>query len=401
MVIIAIGMPVNDEQKRISMFYVSWKIYLAIASVVALVVAILFLQQFKTNPFFTPRTTPVVRPVVETTPVPHTGDAADDVAIWVHPTDPVLSTIIGTDKQGGLAVYDLNGSQLQYRADGDMNNVDLHYNFPLSSTTVSLVSATNSTNNSIAFYKVHPDTRLLEQVGVNAHDTGINVYGTCMYKSPVTGKFYVFVTADDVGTVQQWEIFDNGNGLVDTTLVRSLSLSSQAEGCVADDVHGDLYIAEEDIAIWKYGAEPQDGTTGVKVAATSKTGPLKADIEGLALYHTSDNTGYLIASSQGSSSFAVYDRADNAYVGTFKIDSGNGIDSVTRTDGIDALNTPLGSLFPRGLFIAQDGTNDNRQNQNFKLVPGQNILRRIGTPRQEKGIEEGRSTGNLLIPLCS
>jgi 3-phytase len=237
---------------------------------------------------------------------------------------------------------------------------------------------------------------LLEQVGVNAHDTGINVYGTCMYKSPVTGKFYVFVTADDVGTVQQWEIFDNGNGLVDTTLVRSLSLSSQAEGCVADDVYGDLYIAEEDIAIWKYGAEPQDGTTGVKVAATSKTGPLKADIEGLALYHTSDNTGYLIASSQGSSSFAVYDHTDNAYVGTFKIDSGNGIDSVTGTDGIDAVNTPLGSLFPRGLFIAQDGTNDNRQNQNFKLVPGQDIVRRFGAPRQEKRTEEVRPAGDLL-----
>jgi myo-inositol-hexaphosphate 3-phosphohydrolase len=115
-VIIAIGMPVNDEQKRISMFYVSWKIYLAIASVVALVVAILFLQQFKTNPFFTPRTTPVVRPVVETTPVPHTGDAADDVAIWVHPTDPVLSTIIGTDKQGGLErVMDLGENRIEMR----------------------------------------------------------------------------------------------------------------------------------------------------------------------------------------------------------------------------------------------------------------------------------------------
>ena len=82
------------------MFYISWKIYLAIGSVVVLAVAILFLQQFKTNPFSVQKTTPVVTPVVETSPVPHTGDAADDVAIWVHLTDPVLSTIIGTDKQG-------------------------------------------------------------------------------------------------------------------------------------------------------------------------------------------------------------------------------------------------------------------------------------------------------------
>ena len=40
---------------------------------------------------------------VETDPVPSSGDAADDPAIWVHPTDPSLSTVIGTDKNSGLA----------------------------------------------------------------------------------------------------------------------------------------------------------------------------------------------------------------------------------------------------------------------------------------------------------
>ncbi|MDQ5828024.1 MAG: phytase [Chloroflexota bacterium] len=56
----------------------------------------------------------------------------------------------------------------------------------------------------------------------------------------------------------------------------------------------------------------------------------------------------------------------------------------------------MGSLFPQGLFVAQDGTNDSRQNQNFKLVPGQNIVRRFGTPLQEKGTEEVRPAGDLL-----
>src|SRR3970040_397431 len=53
---------------------------------------------------------------VETTPVPDATDAADDVAIWIHPTDPSLSTVIGTDKlaSGGLGVYDLAGNQLYF-----------------------------------------------------------------------------------------------------------------------------------------------------------------------------------------------------------------------------------------------------------------------------------------------
>ena len=73
----------------------------------------------------------VVLPTVETDPVPHGKDAADDPAIWVHPADPTQSIIIGIDKKGGLAVYNLAGRQLQYLAGGRINNVDLRYHFPL------------------------------------------------------------------------------------------------------------------------------------------------------------------------------------------------------------------------------------------------------------------------------
>ena len=61
-----------------------------------------------------------VSATVETEPVPHSGDAADDPAIWIHPSQPSLSTIIGTDKLGGLAVYDLAGHQIQFLADGNI-----------------------------------------------------------------------------------------------------------------------------------------------------------------------------------------------------------------------------------------------------------------------------------------
>ena len=37
------------------------------------------------------------------------GDAAEDPAIWVNQASPAQSTIIGTDKQGGVAVYTSRG----------------------------------------------------------------------------------------------------------------------------------------------------------------------------------------------------------------------------------------------------------------------------------------------------
>ena len=65
-------------------------------------------------------------------------DAADDVAVWVHPTDRALSLVLGTDKTSGLAVYDLAGRQLQFLTDGAINNVDLRYGFPLGGGHVAL-----------------------------------------------------------------------------------------------------------------------------------------------------------------------------------------------------------------------------------------------------------------------
>jgi len=204
-----------------------------------------------------------VAPTVETDPVPSSGDAADDPAIWIHPTVPSLSLILGTNKRGstsGLAVYDLSGNEVQYIASVQPNNVDLRYNFPLGNDHVDIVGISNQAGDVISIFKVNPDTRRLENVTARDLDLGINAYGFCMYHSTVSGKYYAIVTSDS-GKIEQWKLFDNGQGKIDAVRVRSLSVGSRTEGCVADDVYGVLYVAEEDKAIWKYGAEPGDGAS--------------------------------------------------------------------------------------------------------------------------------------------
>lgn len=310
-----------------------------------------------------------VSATVETEPVPHRGDAADDPAIWLHPTDPAQSTIIVTDKLGGLAVYDLAGKQLQYLPDGKLNNVDLRGGFPLAGTTVTLVTAGNRGDNSIALYRVDPATRLLDDVAAGALTTQMT-YGSCMYHSPATGRYFYIGTTPQ-GAVEQWELFDDGSGKVDGQRVRSFDVGSQAEGCVVDDELQQLYISEEDVGIWKYGAEPEAGTSRTLVDGT---GPhLVPDIEGLAIAYGPNRTGLLIASSQGSSTYALYRRdGANAYLGSFRIVDGDGVDGTTETDGIDVTTANLGDAFPSGVFVAQDGDNTGG-NQNVKLVPWQAI----------------------------
>ena len=99
---------------------------------------------------------------------------------------------------------------------------------------------------------------------------------------------------------------------------------------------------------------------------------VRRDVEGLALYRTGETSGYLLASSQGNNTYAVYDReGDNTFLGRFAIvtDDASGIDGSEETDGIDATAANLGPNFPKGVFIAQDGYNDpSGSNQNFKIV---------------------------------
>lgn len=319
-----------------------------------------------------------VQASLETTPVPSTDDAADDPCIWIHPSDPSLSTIIGTHKKegAGLLVYDLEGNQIQNLTDGRMNNVDLRYNFPLGGDTVALVTAGNRDLNSIAIYKIDPVSRELSSVSARNIPLGLEdgVYGSCMYYNSKTNKFYAFLN-DKTGKIEQWELFDNGSGLVDGKLVRTLNVDSQPEGCVADDILGILYVGEEGYALWKFAADA-DAETG-KTLVDSVNNHFVADLEGLALYYADSTTGYLIASSQGNNTYIIYTReGTNEYVGTFQIVDGETIDSVQGTDGIDVTNFGLGSGFPNGVFVCQDGSNPG-DNQNYKLVPWDAIAKGI------------------------
>ena len=325
--------------------------------------------------------TAVVRPNVETDPVASYGDAADDPAIWVHPERPELSVVIGSQKQRGINVYDLGGALLQSRADGRINNVDVRYGFDLGGDTIDIVAGSNRTSDSISLYGVDPASRTLFDIADGTIDTGMaDPYGLCLYRSPFSGRFYVFVNDTD-GQVRQWLLRDAGNGRVGAEPVREFRVGSQTEGCVADDVTGDLYIGEENVAVWKYSAEPDGGEDREWVDGIDG-GNLAGDIEGIAILRGAGRRGYLVVSDQGIGSFALYRlEAGNAYLGHFRVeaDVAAGIDGVSDTDGIETTSANLGPAFPQGLFVAQDGRNITpAERQNFKLVPWERIAAVMG-----------------------
>ena len=320
-----------------------------------------------------------VMPALETPPTETWGDAADDAVIWVHPTDAAKSVVIATDKNLGLYLYDLDGRLLQTLRDGRMNNVDLRDGVLVDGKPRTLVAVSNRTDKSIALYWLDPATRKLASAG-DPVPTGFgDPYGLCMYAE--SGTAYVLVNNGGDGLYRQWRIATSG-GKATAERVREIPVGSQAEGCVADDETGNLYIAEEAGGFFKYSAKADGGAARKEIDRVDGPNGLQADIEGVSIWHGQGGRGYIVLSNQGADSYAVYRReGDNAFVGIFHVvaDAARGIDGVSETDGLDVSSAPLGPRFPDGLMVVQDGRNlTPRERQNYKFVSWRAIAESLG-----------------------
>lgn len=308
---------------------------------------------------------PTVHAVAETAPVASSDDAADDPAVWLNAADPAASRILGTDKQAGLYVYDLAGAVVQFLPSGELNNVDLRQGVAIGGWTGDIAAASNRTDNSVTLFAID---------GGEVAETGSfpslldEPYGLCM--GAAQAGVFVFV-AYKTGDVVAYRLTGPGGG----EEAARVKLASQLEGCVYDDDAGVLYIGEEGRGVWKSDFSGGNFSAPALIDEVGGASGVVADVEGLALYKTGDGTGYLIASSQGDNSYAVYAReGDNAFITRFAIAPGESIDGSEETDGIEAVSVNLGPAFPSGAFIAQDGYNAPKGSpQNFKIVDWRDI----------------------------
>lgn len=258
------------------------------------------------------------------------GDDADDVAI--HPSGFVIG--VSKHADGGLEVYDLDADRLQWLQLGETNNVDLR-----GSTVVS----SNRSDDAVDVLAFDGGSLVYER----SFPVPFEPYGICLYRDTVV------VTANGEGRVEQYS-------LAGERLRRFGDITSQAEGCVADDERGLLYVAEEERGIWRFDADADAGPTGTLVDGV---GPhLEEDIEGLTLAGP-----FLIASSQGDATYAVY--RDDEFVASFRIRATAEVDEASGTDGL-AADAGL------DLLVVHDAENADGRSSNYKYVRLSDVFRR-------------------------
>ena len=332
---------------------------------------------WKATPASLPPVLVSVKPAVQTEVVMSQGDAADDPAIWVHPQTPALSRVLGTNKQQGLEVYDLQGKRVQHLPVGRLNNVDVRPGFELGGRTVDLAVATNRDHNSLSVFSIDRATGTVQAAGEIATPV-TDIYGLCLFKAP-SGEIYSFANDKD-GTFVQHRLYTKGDK-VEGELVRQFKVATQPEGCVADDRNQRLFLGEEDVAVWAVDARPDQPATLTSVIKVG--GPVHDDIEGMGLYQT-EKDNYLVISSQGNDSYVVVD-AEPPYAlrGAFRVgvNAAAGIDGASETDGLEVTAANLGGAWSKGMLVVQDGRKRMpEQAQNFKYIPWSEVAKALRLP---------------------
>ncbi|MGW0119916.1 phytase [Streptomyces sp. NPDC003327] len=313
---------------------------------------------------------------------------------------------------------------------GRFNNVDLVQGLRLGGGRADVAVVSDRGNDRLRIYRIDRDKPggpltdvtdpavrpvfSADQAEINEQQTA---YGLATWTDRATGRSYALVSQRNRTRIALMELVATSAGTVDYRQVRVLDLPSsfrmpngapwtpcgepgelpQVEGMVVDPVDGTLYAGQEDVGIWRIDAGltgtprlidkvREYGVPGTYDEETEECTPgadpgfggthLSADVEGLTLVTEADGDGYLLASSQGDDTFVAYDRErdeDNEYENTFRIAAASAtLDGSEVCDGAAALNAPLGTRYPNGLLVVQDGEetpgDGDREATGFKFV---------------------------------
>ena len=311
----------------------------------------------------------------ETVPVGTANDdAADDPAIWRNARQPGKSLIVATDKKAGLYVYGLDGQVKGFTAAGRVNNVAL-----VDMGRAGVIVASSDRNDEaralIQLYRLDTGKGTLAPLGRVEGGAG-EAYGLCLWRQGGMLNAYSVLKHGAIHHVRI-ALQDQPVG----TIVRTMQLTTQTEGCVVDPRSRKLYVGEEDRGVWAFDARVNGPIEG-KLVVTADGAQLVPDVEGLAIMPQGRRGGWLVVSSQGDNAFALYRLSDYRPVGRFRVSPGK-FGSVEETDGIEVHPGSFGRDFPGGLLVAQDGHNEPAA-QNFKLVAWRDIVRAMKRQSKEQ-----------------
>jgi 3-phytase len=315
----------------------------------------------------------------------------DDPAVWVHPTDPSRSLILGTMKvaapAGAVVAFGMDGQIRQVISGIDRpNNIDVEYGLQLGGKRFDIAVVTERLARQLRIFRIEPTDGRLVDIGAvpvlqgQPGEAGAPM-GIALYRRPRDGATFAIVAPKEgprQGYLWQYRLADAGAGRVGATLVRRLGNFSatsirdenEIEAVAVDDALGYLYYSDEADGIHKWHADPDHADAARELAHFARTG-FRGDREGIAIYALPDGTGYIVVTDQidEDSEYHLYPRegaAGNPHDHSREIAVLRG--GADATDGIEISSRPLGPGLPSGVLVAM-----NSGPRNFLVFRWQDI----------------------------
>lgn len=290
----------------------------------------------------------------------------DDPAIWIHPTNPALSLILGTDKDedGALYVYNLEGKIIQNKVVRGLkrpNNVDVAYGLQTPFGIFDIAIVSERLTGKIRIFSL-PDLKEIDGGGIAVYigeneEEYRDLMGIAAYHDKQTNKIYVIpgrkYGPTDGTYLWQYELFgDLESKTVKARLVRKFGQFSgqkEIEAIAVDNELGFIYYSDETFGIRKYHANPSKGNEELALFGKKD---FTEDNEGISIYKKDEKTGYILISDQQRNTFNVYPRegaVNNAH--KHKLICRVPLQTLG-SDGNDVTPLRLNNHFKTGLFVA-------------------------------------------------
>lgn len=324
--------------------------------------------------------------------------------------------------------------------DGRYNNVDIAYGISLAGKRTDVAVVSDRYNDQLRFFAIDsagadattplrevtaPEQTFLFNPDRESVDEEHTAYGLAVYQ-PRRGPAQVVVTQEGATTIATAQIVET-NGKLGYRQVEKATLPDHFalpngtqwfpceepgalphfEGVSVDQRSGVLYAAQEDVGLWRiqlplgsakpelidrvrdFGVhdiwdpeeeectpiDPDDKGFGGKL--------LTADAEGVDIYYGQGTSGYVVVSSQGDDTFAVYRRqGSNKPVGSFQVKGVKGADDINGSDGLAITNRPVGD-YREGLLVTHDepetgpDVDSERDATNFSYVSWGDVARAL------------------------
>ena len=294
--------------------------------------------------------------------------------------------------------------------DGRYNNVDIAHDVMFQGQEVDVAVVSDRYNDQLRFFLIDPagaeaaaplrevtapQQAFLFNPDRAAVDEEHTAYGVAVWQ-PSADETYAVVTQEGDTTIATARLVETGGGLgyeqieplempasfplpdrTTWTPCEEPGVGPHLEGLSVDQRTDVLYAAQEDVGLWRvplplgsgeprlvdkvadfgvhdtYNPETEECEPNDPEAGGYGGDLLTADAEGVDVYYGPDREGYVIVSSQGDDTYAVYSTLPrNRPLGSFRV-AGDGVDDLNGSDGLTVTNRSVGE-YDEGLLVSHD-----------------------------------------------